>query len=101
MSGDTRRHDPHAEGGVDALDRDLVEVPQPADIHRLDLAEPEVEEDRLLRPLVDDPPVRAGLGNAQLAPVEQVDRLFDRLGLDASLVPELVDPRLEVHQAFQ
>ena len=33
----------------------------------------------------------------QLATVEEVDRRLDRLGLDATFVPELVDSRLEIH----
>ena len=78
VARDPGRHDPDAERRVDALDRDLVEEPEPADLHRLDLPQPEVEEDRLLHPLVDDPAAVDRLGDPDLAAVEQLDRLLDR-----------------------
>ena len=98
VSGHTRRHDPNAERRVDALDRDLVEEAKATDLDRLDLPQAEVEEDRLLRPLVDDPAVVARLGDPELATVEQVDRLLDRLRLDLTALPQLLDPLLEAHQ---
>ncbi len=55
VASDARRDDAHAAIGVVGLHGDLVEEVEPADLHRLDLAQTEVEEDRLLHPLVDHP----------------------------------------------
>ncbi len=95
---DARRHHAHPGRRVDVLDGDLVEVAEASDLHRLDLAEPEVEEDRLLRPLVHDPAVGPGLGDTKLAPVEQVDRLLDRPGVELAALPHGLDRLAERHQ---
>ena len=53
-----------------------------------------MSEDRLLRPLVHDPAVRAGLGDARLALVEHAHRLLDRGGAVHCVVgrlPQAVD----------
>ena len=50
--------------------------------HRLDLAEAEVEEDRLLHPLVHAPVAVARLGDPDRACIEQRDRLLDGLGVE-------------------
>ena len=98
VTRDARRHDADAEGRVDALERDLVEEAEAADLHRLDLPEAEVEEDRLLRPLVHDPAVGAGLGDPHLAAVEEVDRLLDGLCLELAGFPHLLDSLREPSQ---
>src|SRR6188472_2703092 len=87
----SRRNDPDAEGGVDTLERDLVEVLDAAHVHRLDLAQAEVEKDCLLRPFVHDPAVLAAFGDAKLSAVEQRDRLLDRLRIERAALPKLVD----------
>ena len=69
-----------------------------ADLHRLHLAQAEVEEDRLLRPLVDDPLAVAPLGDARLAAVELPDRLLDHVGVELAALPEVVDALRDVHQ---
>src|SRR5206468_691991 len=69
----TRWNDADAALRVVRLHRDLVQEVKAAHLERLDLAEPEVEEDRLLRPLVDDPLVAALLGDPHLASVEEPD----------------------------
>ena len=56
------------------LERDLVLVLERPDLDRLDLAQPEVLEDRRLRLLVDEPVAVDLLGDAHLAAVERRDR---------------------------
>ena len=97
VAGDTRGHDPDPVLGVVGLHGDLVEEVKPADLHRLDLAEPEVEENRLLRPFVHDPLSVARLGYARLTGVEQAHGLLDRLGIELAALPDLVDARRDVH----
>ena len=63
----------------------------PPDCHRLDLPEPEVEEDRLLRPLVHAPAVRAGLGDPQRSAVEEGYCFLDRAGVELATLPQSVD----------
>jgi hypothetical protein len=94
---DAGRDDADAEGRIDPLQRDLVQVPEVAGLHRLHLPEPEVEEDRLLRPLVDDPAVLARLRDAELAAVEQLDRLLDGRGVELAALPQLVDALAQAH----
>ena len=72
-----RRHDAHAELRVVVLERDLVEVLERADLDRLELAQPEVLEDRRLRLLVHAPLAVDLLRDAHLAAVERRDRLLD------------------------
>ena len=99
VSGDAGRDDAHPPLGVVVLHRDLVQEVEAADLHRLDLAQPEVEEDRLLRPVVDDPLAVALLRDARFASVEKRDRGLDRLRVELAALPDLVDARCEVHQA--
>src|SRR4029453_10943503 len=84
---DPRRHDPHALRRIDALHRNLVEVAETSHLDGLDLAEAEVEEDRLLGPLVHNPALAASLGDAELAAVEQLDGLLDGLGIKLAALP--------------
>ena len=97
VAGHAGRDDAHAAICVVGLHRDLVEELQPADVHRLDLAHPEVEEDRLLQPLVDHPAVFAGLGDANVATIECRDGILDDRRLDLIRFPQLVDALREIH----
>src|SRR5207247_4946728 len=91
VAGDPRRHDANATFCVVALDRDLVEELEPADLDRLDLAQAEVEQDRLLHPFVDLPPVAVRLRHAQLTAVELRDHLLDGVWLDDDGLPTPLD----------
>ena len=95
---DPAGNDAHAAFRVVVLERDLVEVVDRAGVHGLDLAEVEVEKDRLLRPLVDDPAVVARLGHPELPGVEQAHRLLDRRGFRLTGGEKLLDPLLELHR---
>ena len=79
VAGDARRDDPDAVRRH-LLQRDLVLEGERADRHRLDLAQAEVLEDRLLRLDVDDPVVAVRRGDAALAAVERRDDLERELG---------------------
>jgi hypothetical protein len=64
----------------------------------LDLSEAEVEEDRLLDPLVHDPLVTYLFGDPQLPGVETGDRLLDGCRLEHVRLPELLDALRKPHQ---
>ena len=98
VARDPRRDDANAPSRVVALHGDLVEEGEPADLHRLDLAQPEVEKDRLLRPLVDGPFAVPSFGDAHFAAVEEADRGLDGLGIELVALPEVVDALRNVHQ---
>ena len=93
----TGRHDPDTAVGVVGLDGDLVEEVQPADVHRLNLADPEVEQDRLLHPLVHEPPVTGRLRDANRSRVEQADHLLDHGRVERTGLPHLLDLLRELH----
>ncbi len=88
---DSRWDDPHSALGVVRLHRDLVQEVEASDLHRLDLAQAEVEENRLLRPLVDEPLAVALLGHPHLTLVEQSNGLLDRRRIELVILPEGVD----------
>jgi hypothetical protein len=71
---------------VVALERDLVEVLERPDLHRLELPHAEVLEDRGLRLLVHVPLAVPLLGDANLAAVERGDRLVDVHGNSPMIV---------------
>ncbi len=99
VARDSGRHDSDTVLGVVVLHRNLVEEVQAADVHRLDLAQAEVEEDRLLRPLVDHPLALALLGDPCLAAVEEGDRLLDCITVELAALPQLVDALGQLHHA--
>ncbi len=99
VARNARRNDADAARCVVGLDGDLVEEVEPADLHGLDLSQPEVEENRLLHPLVDGPLVACLLRDPDVPRVEAGDRLLDRLGLDLAGLPQLVDALAKLHHA--
>ena len=92
-----RRDDADAAVGIVRLDGDLVEELEAADVHRLDLANAEVEQDRLLDPLVHLPATVDGLGDADRAGVEERDRLLDGGGVERARLPHPVDLLRKLH----
>src|SRR5690606_24378423 len=83
-AGGGGRDDADVGAGPVALEGDLVEVLVGAKLDRLQLADGEVEEDRLLDPRVDRPrrPRRARGGDPQLAAIERGDHLLDGVAVD-------------------
>ena len=70
--------------------------------HRLHAPEAEVEQDRLLEPLVDDPLAAHRLGHPDGAPVEEGNGLLDGLlvggrGQQVGVVVRLADQFLDAH----
>ena len=77
------RHDPDPERLVAALQRELVVVLERPRLGGRQAAHAEVEEHGLLRPGVHPPAaVPVGLGHADLPPVEEIDRGFDRVRVE-------------------
>ena len=95
---DARRNDADPTLGIVGLDGDLVEEVQAPNFHRLDLAQAEVEEDRLLDPLVDDPGIVSLLRHANVASVQAREGVLDGLGVEGAAGPQVIDPLGELHQ---
>ena len=93
-----RRYDAYPAVGVVGLDGDLVEEVQSSNVHRLDLADAEVEKDRLLDPLVHLPAVRTRLGDANRTGIEHSNRLLDCRCVEVAGLPECIDLGSEFHR---
>src|SRR4051812_14751508 len=98
------RYYPHTGRLVALLQRHLVGVLERAQLRRLHGRALEVDEDRLLEPLVDDDvAVGIDLGHARVTAVEEVDRLSNHRervavgdGQLAPPLPQLFDLRLQI-----
>ena len=99
MARHAGRHDAHAEVGVVALDRDLVEKLEISDLDPLDLPQAEVQENRLLHPFVHGPAVVAALGDPNVSRIEEGDGVLDWGGVELPGLPQLVDPCRQLHHA--
>src|SRR5262249_52654986 len=77
VAPDAGRDDAHAGGGEALLERDLVVELERPERRRLGAAQPEVEQDRLLQPLVHAPRAVLLLGDARRAAVERGERELD------------------------
>src|SRR5207344_2018472 len=75
------RHNSDSFSAIPALDWNLVAEMEGTRLHNFRLLDSEVEQNRLLEPLVRMPPVRTFLADSHLTGVEQVDRLVNRADL--------------------
>src|SRR5207302_5961347 len=74
-----RRHHSYTQAGVVALERDLVVVLELANLPCVELAQTEVQQDRLLHPGVDDPLAGKFFGEPDLTAIQTSDGGFDRV----------------------
>ena len=81
VAHDCSGNDPHAALYVAVLERNLVGVLERPELLGLDVADPEVVEDRLLRVLIDDPLVSNLARNAAVAAIERGNDLLDSGGV--------------------
>ena len=88
-ASDTGRDDAHAGRWIDPLDRDLVEVAESADVHRLDLAQAEVERIAFFAHSFTIQPSGPGSATRSLPRSRRVDRRLDRLALEVAALPPL------------
>ena len=104
IAGRGTGHDPHTSGLVVGLERDLVGELEGPEFHGLHLRQTEVEQDRVLEPLVHDRlAIGTEFGHSGLTRIEQVDGGADRGDGIAvrrrqrlAIGPELIDGGLQI-----